>query len=182
MLVDLTSVTSEKKIDHIDRRLYGVVRLLEELKPHLPSPSAAPSRAVSSAAPATIASSSPASHVSPYGNHGSHSESASATVVEGESSLTAHSAFANDLLQKVVSRDAGPEMREGIEALRHMVETMKKQPAVSEMTYPHAKPVRPVALEGCELPPIDQTLTVLKLARCMCCGVLDDPPPVTAIC
>ena len=141
--------------------------MLEELKTQLPSPSAAPSRAALSTAPTTIASASPASHVSPYGNPVSHGEAATGTVVEGESSLTAHSVFANDLLQKVVSKDAGPEMRQGIEALQHMVETMKKQPAVSEMTYPHAKPVRPVTLEGCELPPIDQTLHVLKLAKCM---------------
>jgi anti-sigma factor ChrR (cupin superfamily) len=87
-------------------------------------------------------------------------------VVEGESSLTAHSVFANDLLQKVMSKDSRPEMRERIEALRDMVESMKKQPAAHEMTYPHAKPIRPPALEGCELPPIDKTLQVLKLVKC----------------
>ncbi len=92
-------------------------------------------------------------------------------MVEGESSLTAHSVFANDLLQKVVSRDSRPEMREGVDALRHMVDAMKRQPAADEMRYPHAKPVRLVAVEGCELPPIDRTLHVLKLAKCVtpCC-------------
>lgn len=87
-------------------------------------------------------------------------------MVEGESSLTAHSVFANDLLQKVVNRDSYPEMHERIEALRHMVEAMKKQPAADEMTYPHAKPTRPATLEGCDLPPIEKTLQVLKLAKC----------------
>ena len=89
-------------------------------------------------------------------------------MVEGESSLTAHSVFANDLLQKVVNRDSLPEMRERIDALRHIVDSLKKQPAADEMRYPHARPVRPVAVEGCELPPIDKTLQVLKLAKCLC--------------
>jgi hypothetical protein len=42
---------------------------------------------------------------------------------------------------------------------------MKRQPAAHEMSYPHARPVRPVSLEGCELPPIEKTLQVLKLAK-----------------
>ncbi|KAH6839621.1 fungal-specific transcription factor-like protein [Chaetomium sp. MPI-CAGE-AT-0009] len=86
-------------------------------------------------------------------------------MVEGESSLTAQSVFANDLFQKVASRDSRPEMRERIEALRHMVETLKKQPAAHEMKYPNAKLVPPTADEGYELPPMEATLQVLKLAR-----------------
>lgn len=150
-------LSSEKKIDLIDRRLDGVVQLLGELKTHLSSPSPA-------TIPYTAASSSPASHSS-HPNHGSHPE-ATGTVVEGESSLTAHSVFANELLQKVVSGDSRPEMRERIDALRTMVEAMKKQPAAHEMSYPNAKPIRPVAIEGCELPPIEKTLQALKLAKC----------------
>lgn len=86
-------------------------------------------------------------------------------MVEGESSLTAHSVFANNLLQKVASTDSRPEMRERADALRNMVESMEKQPAAREMAYPHAKPVRPVTVEGCELPPIEKTMHVLKLSK-----------------
>lgn len=160
--------SSEKKIDLIDRRLDGVVRLLEELKTRLPVPapsqSQLPTRPATTPASNTLASASPASH----GSHGNHSTEATSTVVEGESSLTAHSVFANDLLQKVVSRDVRPEMQERVEALRHMVEAMKKQPADHEMTYPNAKPIRSVAPEGCDLPPIGKTLEALKLAKCGC--------------
>ncbi|GAB1321099.1 Zn(2)-C6 fungal-type domain-containing protein [Madurella fahalii] len=147
----------EKKIDHIDRRLDGVVRLLEDLKVRLPSPSktlsepAAAVRTIPSPVP------SPASHV--------NNADTTSTVAEGASSLTAHSVFANDLLQKVVSEDARPEMRERIEALHHVVEAMKKQPASHEMTYPHAKPVKPTPLQGCSLPPIERTLEILKLSK-----------------
>jgi hypothetical protein len=59
-------------------------------------------------------------------------------------------------------------MHERVEALRHMVEAMKKQPADHEMTYPHAKLIRPAAPQGCDLPPIEKTLEVLKLAKCGC--------------
>ncbi|KAK4243720.1 fungal-specific transcription factor-like protein [Corynascus novoguineensis] len=86
-------------------------------------------------------------------------------MVEGESSLTAHSVFANKLLQKVASTDTRPEMLERIEALHNVVESMEKQPAAREMLYPHAKPVRPVTLEGCDLPPIEKTLQLLKAVK-----------------
>lgn len=86
-------------------------------------------------------------------------------MVEGESSLTAHSVFANKLLQKVASTDTRPEMLERIEALHNVVESMEKQPASREMLYPHAKPVRPVTLEGCDLPPIEKTLQLLKAVK-----------------
>ena len=160
MLTADSRFPSEKKIDLIDRRLDGVLRLLEGLKTQLPLPSPVPTGTASSS---TVACLSPASH----GGSGSHVE-ATGTVVEGESSLTAHSVFANDLFQKVMSRDSRPEMRERIDALHHVVDSLKKQPAADEMRYPHAKPVRPVAVEGCELPPIGQTLQVLKLAKCLC--------------
>ena len=152
-------MSSEQKIDHIDRRLDAVISLLKDLKTQVPSPSPKPAETIGAVATAA-SSSSPASHASHTHTTG--------TVAEGDSSLTAHSVFANDLLQKVVSKDSDsrPEMRERLDALGHLVEAMKKQPAAHEMTYPHAKPVRPAALQGCDLPPIEMTLQVLKLAKC----------------
>ena len=168
-LLSYRHCSSEKKIDLIDRRLDGVVRLLEELKTQLPAHSPVPPPAtgsVAASAPNTVACTSPST--GSHGSHGNHSTEITGTVVEGESSLSAHSVFANDLLQKVVSRDSRPEMHERVEALRHMVEAMRKQPADHEMTYPHAKPIRPAAPPGCDLPPIEKTLEVLKLAKCEC--------------
>ncbi|KAK4139899.1 fungal-specific transcription factor-like protein [Dichotomopilus funicola] len=87
-------------------------------------------------------------------------------MVEGESSLTAHSVFANDLVHRVMSGGTSiPEMHERIETLRNMVEAMKKQPAAHEMTYPHAKPTHFGSPKGCDLPPIAKTLELLKLTR-----------------
>ncbi|KAL2158090.1 hypothetical protein VTH06DRAFT_4658 [Thermothelomyces fergusii] len=152
----------EKKIDAIERRLDKVVRLLEGvLANKQPTPPPAPP-AIATKAPSLnpAAAASPASYV----NHANGTE-ATGSMVEGESSLTAHSVFANNLLQKVASTDSRPEVRERIDALRNMVESMEKQPAAREMAYPHAKPARPVTLEGCELPPIEKTLHILKLTK-----------------
>lgn len=90
-------------------------------------------------------------------------------MVEGNSSLTAHSIFAKDLLQKIIEEGSSPEMRETLDALHAVVEAMKKQPAAKEMTYPNARPVRsvPAFLQSCELPPIQRSLHVVKLAKCM---------------
>lgn len=88
--------------------------------------------------------------------------------MEGNSSLTAHSIFAKDLLQKIIDEGSRPEMRETLDALHSVVEAMKKQPAAKEMTYPNARAVKaaPGFLQGCELPPIQRSLHVIKLAKC----------------
>ena len=89
-------------------------------------------------------------------------------MVEGDSSLTAHSVFANNLLQKLVDQDADLELRGTLETLRHLVDAMKKQPAAYEMTYPNVKAGSLSASEAfrqCELPPIQQTVQMLNLAK-----------------
>ncbi|KAK4112867.1 hypothetical protein N656DRAFT_731328 [Canariomyces notabilis] len=163
----LLSRQYENKIDSIDRRLGAVVGLLEELRTKLPS------RTPASSGGASTTKSSPLNPVTAI-SHGSHATpisraspaGISGPVVEGESSLTAHSAFAKDLLQKVVSKESRPEFRERIDDLHHMVEVMKLQPAADEMAYPLAKPMSLVVRGGCQLPPIEKTLEVLKLAKC----------------
>jgi hypothetical protein len=93
--------------------------------------------------------------------------------VEGDSSLTAHSIFAENLLQKVVdleSSDSSLTMRDTLNTLRDIVDTMKQQPAAHEMTYPNAKSVLSfpsAAMKACELPPIQETVRILKLTKSM---------------
>ena len=97
-----------------------------------------------------------------------HVDASVGPVVEGNSSLTAHSVFAKDLLQKIMDEGSRPEMRETFDALHSVVEAMKKQPTAKEMTYPNARPIKaaPAFLQGCELPPIQRSLHVIKLAKC----------------
>lgn len=158
---------SEQKIDHIDRRLDGVLLLLQELKAQRLSTSPRPNETVATIRTANSLAS-PVSHVS-HATHATQARAAgvSGTVVEGDSSITAHSVFASDLVQKAVSKDSRPEMRERLDALGRILEAMRKQPAAHEMTYPHAKPVPPPAMPRCDLPPIEKTLQVLKLAKCV---------------
>lgn len=89
--------------------------------------------------------------------------------MEGDSSLTAHSVFANDLLRKIVDQDSSLDMQDTVDTLRVLVDAMKRQPAANEMTYPNAKVVlTPAAatLRACQLPPIQKTVYILKFAKC----------------
>lgn len=178
---------SERKIDLIDRRLEGVIRLLEDLKTNLPSAASAPTqqppRQISndrpngdartnaattiSTATATISTSSvstPSSRALPH--------IPEASVVEGDSSLSAHSVFANDFLRKVVNtdslQDASLELRETLDSLYHIVNALKQPTASSETTYPHArKPShRPSSRGSFEMPPIEKAVAMIRLAKC----------------
>ncbi|KAK4220323.1 fungal-specific transcription factor domain-containing protein [Rhypophila decipiens] len=172
----LVSSQYEKKIDQIDSRLDVVVRLLQDVRSRLPPPGSSPQPQASipgqtqPSAPITTQihnSASSSATATPGTSTGSHVDAAMGPMVEGNSSLTAHSIFAKDLLQKIIDEGSRPEMRETLDALHAVVEAMKKQPAAKEMTYPNARPDRsvPAFLQGCELPPIQRSLHVVKLAR-----------------
>ncbi|ROT38994.1 fungal-specific transcription factor domain-containing protein [Sodiomyces alkalinus F11] len=168
----------ERKIDLIDRRLEGVIRLLEDLKTNLPASNTQPqpptqnfndsSHAGVKANPtATISTSTcpcptPPNHALPHIPGGS--------VIEGDSSLTAHSVFANEFLQKVVNteslQDASLEMRETLDSLHHIVNALKQPTASSEMTYPNARRLpRPSSKHGSEMPPITKAVAMIRLAK-----------------
>ncbi|PKS09332.1 hypothetical protein jhhlp_003946 [Lomentospora prolificans] len=151
----------ERKIDLIDRRLDGVIRLLEDLKMNWqPGP---PQAAQDKATPPKATSS-----MSTPGSGPSHTE-ATGPVVEGDSSLTAHSAFANQFFQEVIStdelQDSSLEMRETLDALHHIVHSLKHQTASSEMSYPNARPSNRVAMPPYDLPPIRKSVEVIQAAK-----------------
>ncbi|KAM0280065.1 hypothetical protein ACHAQH_004261 [Verticillium albo-atrum] len=156
----------ERKIDLIDRRLDGVVRLLEDLKLNWPSPASqqpqfqqAPTSNPSSAA-RTVQSS-----FSTPSSHGAQSSPAG-PVVEGDSSLVAHSVFANEFLQKVVNtgdlQGSGLELHETLKSLHHIVDALKQQTATSEMAYPHGKPTSRPVFQTADLPPIKKAVALLR--------------------
>ncbi|KAK4173353.1 putative transcriptional regulatory protein [Triangularia setosa] len=185
----LLSHQYEQKIDHLDSRLDEILDLLRKLKtqqtstsrtipdvqlraptPNSPSGTTA-TRTQVSALPVPVAPSaaatSPASTTATKHVSSIHTPTdTTAPMVEGNSSLTAHTAFANELLTKAVhDRNSQPEMCERLDALRVLVEAMKKQPAADEMRYPHAAPVKPSPLEDCKLPPIQTVVQVLRMAQ-----------------
>ena len=159
----LLSHQYEQKIDHLDSRLDEIVGLLKDLK--VQGAALPPAIQVQSPPRTSQATPSAPSPVSSYVAHHAGRPEAKSPMVEGDSSLTAHSVFANDFLRNAINKDSRPEMREGLDALHVIIEAMRHQPAAHEMTYPHAGPARPPPFESCELPPIDRTLQVLKLAQ-----------------
>ncbi|OLN82133.1 putative transcriptional regulatory protein C11D3.07c 4, partial [Colletotrichum chlorophyti] len=157
----------EKKIDQIDRRLDGVVRLLQDLKLQLPAASAStapPSSA--SASPSVPLSSKPAnSSISTPGSHVSSSQ-ATGPMVEGESSMTAQSIFADDFLRKAVGDGSSIlEMGETLDALHSLVDALKHQPASHEMTYPSARFMPRPSFADCEMPPVQSAVGIIREAK-----------------
>lgn len=157
----MTSFYSERKIDHIERRLDGIIEILNDLKlsrpeterPQLPSDTQTNE---SHSTPAVSSHATPADLTGP--------------VVEGDSSLTAHSDFANDFLQSFVSSDSAQdcslEMRQTLDALAHTVATLKKQTTSSEIIDSHFPPAHRPRLKSLELPPIEKAVALIRLAKC----------------
>lgn len=90
-------------------------------------------------------------------------------MVEGDSSLAAHSVFANEFLQKAVRtgslQDSSLEMRETLDSLHHIVSTLKNQTGATELKYPNARPVQRAPIPGVELPPIEKTVAIFRLLK-----------------
>ncbi|KAK7425531.1 hypothetical protein QQZ08_007972 [Neonectria magnoliae] len=159
----------EQKIDLIDRRVDEVTRLLKFLKTNRP-PQAVdgggagchPSKDVATPAKNPSSISTPYSHLVQPG-------SIAAPVVEGDSSLTAQSVFANEFLQKVVRtdslQDSSLKMRETLDALSSIVTALRQRTTASEMAYPHARPMQRPPLSGCELPPIEKAVALIRSAK-----------------
>ncbi|CAM1508091.1 Fc.00g049390.m01.CDS01 [Cosmosporella sp. VM-42] len=155
-------LSSERKIDLIDKRLQGVTQLLEDLRMNCSPPSSQPPKDVPSInAPRSSGISTPFGNAMP-----SDSDS---PLVEGNSSLAAHSVFANEFLQNAVRtgslQDSSLEMRETLDSLHHIVDTLRRQSGASEMSYPHANPVQRTPLQGIELPPIEKSVSIIRAGK-----------------
>ncbi|KAI5461500.1 fungal-specific transcription factor domain-containing protein [Mariannaea sp. PMI_226] len=163
----LLSAQYERKIDLIDRRLEGVTRLLQEMRTSMPTSGPQPvplnietpiEKPPQSASSAT---STPFGHIV--------QPASDSPVVEGESSLAAHSVFANEFLQKAVRIDSLPgaslELRDTIDSLYHIVEALKQQTAATEMSYTMANQVPRPTLPGIKLPPIQKIIALIRGAK-----------------
>lgn len=89
----------------------------------------------------------------------------------GESSLAAHSAFASDFVHQVASavptQASGPEIRDTLDALSHVVISLREQTVASAMSYPHARPNLRLGPShaGHELPPIKKAVKLIGMAK-----------------
>ncbi|KAK7432494.1 hypothetical protein QQZ08_001059 [Neonectria magnoliae] len=153
-----------RKIDLIDRRLEGVTRLLQEMKTSMPSPNSQPSVQSKDSPQDRASQPSMSSTSTPFGH--SVQPASDSPVIEAESSLVAHSVFANEFLQNAVGTDslqaAGLEMRETLDSLHHMVDALKQQTPATEMVYTMANQTPRPTLPGIKLPPIQKTVALVR--------------------
>ncbi|PLB50051.1 hypothetical protein P170DRAFT_445447 [Aspergillus steynii IBT 23096] len=160
MLVDSAS---ERKIDHIERRLDCIIEILDDLKVSRPD-AERPRLPRSTQTPSTESHSTPA-----VSSNAAQADSIAGPVVEGDSSLTAHSAFANEFLQSFLStdsvKDCSLEMRQTLDALAQTVATLKKQTASSGIIDTHLSPTPRLRLQDFELPPIEKAVALIRLAK-----------------
>ncbi|KAI8248147.1 putative transcriptional regulatory protein [Colletotrichum sp. SAR 10_77] len=171
----LVEQENERKIDQIDRRLETVIRLLHDMKvnPSAGTTSSDRSGGVLGTPPtegmSLFSQDGPPTSTNTPSSHALQADEESSAVVEGESSLAAHSVFATEFLQKVVStkslQDSSLDLGETLEALSQIVTALKQQPVAGEMTYPHAKPVQRQRIQGLELPPIQKAVNTIRVAK-----------------
>lgn len=88
-------------------------------------------------------------------------------MVEGDSSLAAHSAFANELLQKVAVTDSlqasSPELCDTIDELSSIL--TKEVVADDEVAYPHARPIQGANHLEYDMPPFKKAIALIRLAK-----------------
>lgn len=158
-----------------------VVRLLQDMKVNPPAsasrgdggsltlnvPQVEGAAAASSASSAHLHSS--ASTPATLASHAHQSDEGEGAVVEGDSSLAAHSVFATEFVQKAVSteslQDLSLDLGETLEALSQIVNALKQPTAAGEMTYPLAKPINRLRIQGLKLPPIEKAINTIRIAK-----------------
>lgn len=130
---------------------------MEDLKTHVSIPSTSKDASHTTAAVFAITSSP------------NHSEPGRGPVVEGESSLTAHSIFVNNFVQSFVEADPlrqlDPEIRKTLNTLSSIVSDSKQRSGVKEPVLVHARPQSHPQQEKHELPPISKAVALIRLAK-----------------
>lgn len=161
-------LNSEKKIDDIQEQMTQMVQLLGRLTA---SNASTPDRSRASSMHQTQSAASSDAAGTPSLFSADPTDTSSQTQFEGESSLAAHTAFANSLIERAVSTTPlqrySAEMATTMETLRHLVEAKKHESSSHETTYRRAKPdPNPVlSLEQNPMPPIDSVMAALQLMK-----------------
>lgn len=160
-------IHSERKFDVLDHRLDGLTRLLEDLKVIVSASSNDAGTRNDTSAPSTMVSTvaSPSSRSVP-------SDPGTGQVAEGESSLSAHSAFVQDFLRGYVDGDSvhppDSEIRRTMNALSGIVSASRRQPGAQETAQVPPRPKKPAEQETCKLPPIQKSVALIRMAKGTC--------------
>ena len=172
--------TSEKKIDGLDQRLEKVAQLVERLgaqegsTPSLRNSSLGPSgnhlpiptRATTDDSSSSAEQSNRPRISLPKSASSAISEQESRSLIQGESSLSAQSSFANNFLTNSISPnqecDLGREMNEELTNLRQIVDAFKHTPLSQELAYRHAMLTPPSRRDDYKLPPIEASVAYIR--------------------
>lgn len=84
---------------------------------------------------------------------------------ESDTSLAAHSEFANDFFQNATrvnpNTNQNEETNNLLDALQHIVKSLKPSNLTNHISYPHAKAPQRPSLHSCELPPIEKVVGLI---------------------
>ncbi|KAL3446140.1 hypothetical protein BJX65DRAFT_296580 [Aspergillus insuetus] len=157
----LVVLVSERKIDLIDSRLEKAIRLLEKLQAsELSDGSSRPPGNSQISTETSLSVSTPASD-------STQTKWAHEQVVAGDSSLAAHSAFANEFLQKVAATNSlqasSPELCDTLDELSSIL--TQGDGAGDELAYPHARPIQRASLPEYEMPPLKKAIALIRMAK-----------------
>lgn len=146
----------------MDRRLNDVVRMLEELKNKMPTSSHPSGKTAHTTEDA----------FQPVENQPGHSVKPNNTIpgCQSDSTMAAHSEFAHDFIQKTVTTDASvshdPEMHKVFTALKDTIRSFGPSGVPTSLSYPHAVPIQRPSLRGCEMPPIEKVVELIRNPNC----------------
>lgn len=149
----------------MDRRLDDVVKMLEELKYNI----SANSHSSNKPAHTPEHTISPTEDQSGRSGHPVELNSTKPSS-QSDSTMAAHSEFAHDFIQKTVTTDPSmnhnPEMRKAFGALKDTIRSFGLSGFPAEMSFPHATPIQRPSLRGCEMPPIEKVVELIRNPNC----------------
>lgn len=145
----------------MDRRLDDVVKMLEEMKYNMHSPNK-PAHTPEDVTPPT------------ENQHGCSGRSVepnrTKSSSQSDSTMAAHSEFAHDFIQKTVTTDPlmshNPEMRKAFTALKDTIRSFGLNGFPTESSFPHAITIQRPSLRGCEMPPIEKVVELIRNPNC----------------
>lgn len=89
---------------------------------------------------------------------------------QADSTMAAHSEFAHEIIQKTVTTHPfishKPELRKFFDELKDTIRSFGPSGFPSEMRYPHAISIQRPSLPGCEMPPIDKVVQLIRNPNC----------------
>lgn len=149
----------------MDRRLDDAVKMLEELKCNMSANSHSSNKSAHT----------PEHTISPtedQSGRSDHSVELNRTKPssQSDSTMAAHSEFAHDFIQKTVTTDLSmnhnPEMRKAFTELKDTIKSFGISGFPTELSFPHANPIQRPSLRGCEMPPIEKVMELIRKPNC----------------